>query len=589
MKEKIKRLSVLALVFVMMFSAVQIVKASETEVQTAGSSGNELNMQLYSDSEKEYSKHGPFYYEIINGEVTIVSCDEEAVGEIVIPAEIEGYPVTVLADDSFYYCYKISKLTIPSTVTTIGSYAFGCGYDYEAGRAFESIFIPASVTSIGYNAFFECSYLKMINVDENNPCYSSDEYGVLFNKDKSTLIRYPIACEQKNYAVPETVKRIEYCAFQHAVVEYVSIPESVSEIARDSFFTRLKGVSVDSDNQHFSNDEFGVLFDKNKTKLIRYPALSSETSYKVPESVSELEVCAFSNAENLVSVDLADNIRGIDYCTFNNCTNLKNITLPKNLRIINDYGAFCGCSSLERFIVPYGVVRVDYYAFNRCEKLEYVHLTEDVTYIGKNILEGTHAYICSATEDCYAKEYAEENGYEFRICDGHGLVKPESTTYPDVTVTSPSTDPSEPDNSEINPDNESTTKPVTNPHENEHNGLMISIRIPSETVIRYGDSIILYANTACSLPAGTKIVWAANNGKFEIEEVSKDGRYCKITPKSSGTTTFTVSLVDANGNVIDTDTQDMTSKANCFYKLIALLKMLLGLTKTIPQYFRGAF
>lgn len=583
MKENLKKLIALSLTFVIVFSAAQLAKASDTGIHTEASQ-EELIVQMNSDASDDfesYSKFETFYYEIINDEVTIVSCDsDEAVGEVVIPMEIEGYPVTVLADNSFYYCNRISKLTIPPTVTTIGNYAFGCEYDYDADLAFESIFIPASVTSIGYNAFYECDYLKEIIVSKNNLYFSNDEHGVLFNKDKTKLIKYPSGKDIVDYVIPEGVELICDSSFDGSAINNLYIPSSVSEMVYLS--NQTKFVTVDSENEYFSNDDSGVLFDKKKTKLICYPAFSNSTSYNVPESVNELEISAFYGAENLESVELADNIRKIDYCTFYGCVNLKNITLPEKLRVIGEY-AFQGCNSLESFIVPYGVVRVDYYAFRWCNNLKYVHLTEDVTNIGERILDEIEGdvYICSDTEDCYAKEYAEEYGYEFRLCDGHGLVKPESTTYPDISV--PSTNPD--DESTTNPDEEPTTRPSTN-YEGE---LTVSIRIPSTTTVKYGDSIILYVDTACRLPADTKIVWTASNDNFVISETSKDGRCCKITPKKSGTTTFTVSLVDSNGNVLDTDTQEMTSKACCFYKIISFFKKIFCLTKTIPQIYKGVF
>ncbi|MBQ8763672.1 MAG: leucine-rich repeat protein [Clostridia bacterium] len=507
-----------------------------------------------------------FTYEISNGEVTLLSCNSEAKGEIIIPSEIEGCPVTVIGDYCFYNCSQISNLVIPDTVTTIGSYAFGCEYDFDSEETFEAVFIPASVTSIGYNAFYECDSLKEIIVSGDNLCYSSDEYGVLFNKDKTELICYPKDCEQKNYEIPNTVQRLSACAFQGANVEYISIPESVSEIATDSFFTNLKGISVDSNNSYFSSDDCGVLFNKDKTKLIRYPALSDRTGYKVPESVVELEICAFDDSQNLVSIELPDNIEEIGYCTFNGCVNLKNITLPKNLKVIGEY-AFQNCKNLENFVIPYGVEKLGYYTFRWSENIEYVHITEDTTSIGENILDEIegNVYICSDTEDCYAKEYAEQYGYEFRICDGHGLTKPGEPDKPDL-----------PDNPDV-PDEPDTPTFLS--------GLILT---PSQTTVRYGDSIILHVDAA-TVPQGGYVVWEASNDNFEIIEVSDDGLTCTITPKSSGDTTFTANVYNADGKTVCSDVQDMTSKASIWDKIIAFFKTIFGLSKTIPQVFRGVF
>lgn len=117
----------------------------------------------------------------------------------------------------------------------------------------------------------------------------------------------------------------------------------------------------------------------------------------------------------------------------------------------------------------------------------------------------------------------------------------------------------------------------------------INLRTPSATTVRYGDTFILHADVTGELPEGSKIVWEASNENFEVVEVATDGSTCKITPKSSGDTTFTIKVVSANGEVIAEDTQVMTSKASLWDKIVAFFKKIFGLTKTIPQIYRGVF
>ena len=114
-----------------------------------------------------------------------------------------------------------------------------------------------------------------------------------------------------------------------------------------------------------------------------------------------------------------------------------------------------------------------------------------------------------------------------------------------------------------------------------------AVRTPSVTSISYGDVIILHADVE-NLPAGATIKWAASNGNFDMS-VSSDGTTCKITPSSSGDTTFTATVIDANGNVLYTDTQEMTSKAGLWQKIVAFFKKFFGLTKTIPQAFKSIY
>ncbi len=116
-----------------------------------------------------------------------------------------------------------------------------------------------------------------------------------------------------------------------------------------------------------------------------------------------------------------------------------------------------------------------------------------------------------------------------------------------------------------------------------------TIRTPSTTTINYGDSIWLHAEISGELPAGAKIIWTPSNNNFEIVEVSADGLSCKITSTSNGTTTFTVSVVDANEKVLATDTQDMNSKAGLWQKIVAFFKKIFGATKTYPELFKSLF
>ena len=107
--------------------------------------------------------YGKLTYEVKNdGTIKITDCDGNASGALTIPSTIGGKKVTSIGDSAFRRCKNLTSITIPE-----------------------------GITSIGYDAFYMCSSLTSINVSENNKNYCSVD-GVLFNKDKTELIQYPI-------------------------------------------------------------------------------------------------------------------------------------------------------------------------------------------------------------------------------------------------------------------------------------------------------------------------------------------------------------------------------------------------------------
>lgn len=114
-----------------------------------------------------------------------------------------------------------------------------------------------------------------------------------------------------------------------------------------------------------------------------------------------------------------------------------------------------------------------------------------------------------------------------------------------------------------------------------------SIKTPSITTINYGDEIILHVDVQ-SLPAGASIKWTASNENFDYN-VSADGITCKIAPVSSGDTTFTATVYDANGKVISSDEQTMESKAGFIQKILAFFKGIFGLNKVYEEVFKVRF
>ncbi len=126
-------------------------------------------------------------------------------------------------------CTDVSEKDDRLGVTSIGDYAF------ERCTGLESITIPDSVISIGTNVFYGCSGLTDITVDNRNSSFCS-ESGVLFNKDKTTLICYPAGKTDSSYKIPDEVTSIGYSAFETCTeLKSITIPDSVTSIGYAAF------------------------------------------------------------------------------------------------------------------------------------------------------------------------------------------------------------------------------------------------------------------------------------------------------------------------------------------------------------------
>ena len=145
--------------------------------------------------------------------------------------------VTSIGKSAFSYCSNLISITIPNSVTSIGGKAF------VSCRSLTSITIPDSVTSIGGDAFGCCESLTSINVDSNNEKYMSDN-GVLYTKDKKTLIQYPSKKEGTEYLILQGVESIGEFAFSDCTsLTNITIPNSVTSIG-DYTFGKCDSLSV---------------------------------------------------------------------------------------------------------------------------------------------------------------------------------------------------------------------------------------------------------------------------------------------------------------------------------------------------------
>lgn len=288
------------------------------------------------------------YYEISNGEVTITSFSGSE-QDIVIPAIIEGCPVTRIGESAFEYCTNLTSVTIPNCVTSIGRYAFSCCWSLM------SMSIPSSVTHIDSYAFSGCVNLKSLTFENG----ATDIGNGVFSSCTSLT----------NLNLGNNLTFIGASAFYNCTsLTSVRIPGSVVSIGSNAFgsCTNLAEITIgEGVNSIYASFNF----------------CESLTSITIPDSVNHLAY-AFMNCSNLTSVTIGRNLKVIGPETFAFCTNLTNVTLPDGLVTIDSW-AFRDCTSLTSITIPASVKNLagdsiaGYFPFEGCTSLTTVYTGSD--------------------------------------------------------------------------------------------------------------------------------------------------------------------------------------------------------------------
>lgn len=411
--------------------------------------------------------------------------------KVVIPSKIDGKKVTSFSLKGYT---SITSVTIPDSITQIYKDGFsGCSslveinvsadneyyssvdgvlYDKEKTELIicpegkESITIPDTVNfGKGYYDFFfdfawgdfsavmNCGSLTEINVSDENQRYSSAD-GILYNKDKTVLLVCPRG-KKGNITIPEGVEVIGEGAFYDcAFITSVNIPDSLlgmlayyeipviellGKYAAFNGCLSLYEINVDINNQHHKSVD-GVLFDKEMTRLLCYPAGKKDNSYTIPEGVEKVEDYAFVYCRNLDLISIPSSVNELceawkfymDYktdwirSTFDYCSSLLEINVSgenetyksidgvlyskdeKNLIV-------CPGGKKDIFSVPKSVNTIYSSAFVGCSDLTYVYIPNNITNIEFPFSHcGNLPDICGI-KGSFAEKYAKEHRMNFMV------------------------------------------------------------------------------------------------------------------------------------------------------------------------------
>ena len=327
-------------------------------------------------------------------------------GDIVIPETVtyewivDGvdyrgtYRVIAVGDKAFQYCFNLTSVTLPSSITYIGEWAFmGCS-------RLASITIPRDVTSFGELPFGGCSSLTSITVEEGNKVFDSrDNCNAIIEKatDKliqgcaNTVIPNSVTCiggtafygcnGLTSITIPSSVTSIAAGAFTScSSLTSITIPQTVTFIGGGAFSScySLTSISVEEGNKVYdSRDHCNAIIESKTGKLVQ--GCNGST---IPSGVTAIDDYAFSGCSNITSITLPDGLTSIGDGAFSSCDRLESISIPNSVTYIGG-GAF-QFSALKSVVIPEGITSIGDFTFRNCSSMESVTIPDGVTSIGKN-------------------------------------------------------------------------------------------------------------------------------------------------------------------------------------------------------------
>lgn len=358
--------------------------------------------------------------------------DNQYIEEIVLPETL-----TNMGGDTFYYCKNLRKINIPKNVMSMGNNPFaGCPhvviqnesphFILENGALFTAdsqtliycsvqgneteYIIPEGVRVIGKHAFYCCDRFEKITLPhslekmENNPFSGCSKLSlvnnskayhiqddVIYNGFKTAVVGTLNKIKAKRLEILEGVKSINRNSFWNCKgIETVVFPESLEDIGYNPF--------VDCSNIHFESKSLyfkvidGVLYNKDCSKIICYPAWKANGIVHISDSVITLERGAFSGCRNMTGIEL-HNVNIINKSCFTNCISLESIYCSDLITYIGEW-AFAYCKKLKLISVNADTT-IDNNAFSNCSpNIEYRKSLSNLLFESDNIytLKSMQAY-----------------------------------------------------------------------------------------------------------------------------------------------------------------------------------------------------
>ena len=324
-----------------------------------------------------------------------------------------------------YYRGNETNLSIPSTidgytVTSLGVHSFNNGN-------FESVTIPDTITKLDYGVFSNCSNLTDITLPDSITAMSDSVFSdtAYFNDKKNWegdllyVGNYLVEAEPSisgECVIKDGTTMISahiptvYNLEDAPALTSLTIPSSVKYINKDSFVLCSRIEKINIENNKYFHLVDGVMFETNDNTLIKYPSLSENSSYTIPDGTTSIGASAFMYSSNLTSIAIPNSVKRIDDYAFNWCESLTDIAIPDSVTSIGghafskcrgltniaipdsvtliDEGAFSYCRNLTTVVIPESITSISMYAFTECSNLPNITIPDSVTSIGEEAFGG---------------------------------------------------------------------------------------------------------------------------------------------------------------------------------------------------------
>lgn len=307
---------------------------------------------------------------------------EDSTGVLTISGTGEMYNYDGGLKTPWYDVKKnITEIIIENGVTSVGKYAF-------QKTGVNIVTISDTVETIGDYGFYGSTGLVELNFGANVKTIGKYAFNSMFDLEKLTLpeglvtigdYSFSSLNEIEELIIPDSVVTIGDYAFSHCkATKYLYIGASVETFPTRAFeaCNAIERIQVSDYNSYYSNDKYGVLFNKNKTKLVLYPGASYFESYKIPDTVQVIGQSAFCtvNSTNLTSLTLSKNLKTVEFYGLAGINNITSLEFYPGLETIGST-ALSGCDNLQSVTLPDTVKNIGRRAFNDCTSLTTINYT----------------------------------------------------------------------------------------------------------------------------------------------------------------------------------------------------------------------